>query len=111
MQHRIPQEAIDRAREVAIRTGSTRPSVEAAAPLIAAAALETEADRIHSTIQAWGYGPNDDPPANSAAAAYCDVAVDLRERASALRGDTQLDCPKCLRPSTEHTTDECPPPL
>lgn len=66
-------------------------AVRAAAPLVVAAALDEEADRIHSTIQAWGYGPNDDPPAHSIAGALVDVAVELRERASVLRGEGQTD--------------------
>lgn len=36
----VPEEAIEKAREVAMRTGSTRASVEAAAPLVVAAYLE-----------------------------------------------------------------------
>lgn len=53
--------------------------------------LDRQADSIHSTIQAWGYGPNDDPPGNSIAGALCNVAVELRERASVLRGEGQTD--------------------
>lgn len=64
-------------------------ALEAAAPLIVASALDREADRIHGTIQAWGYGPNDDPPGNSIAGALCNVAVELRELASVLRGEGQ----------------------
>lgn len=66
--------------------------VRAVAPLIEAAALDREADRVHSTIQAWGYGPNDDPPPNSIAGALCGVAVEMRERAAeVLRGDGDRD--------------------
>lgn len=36
----IPEEAIEAAREAAMRTGSTKASIEAAAPLIVAAELE-----------------------------------------------------------------------
>lgn len=99
----VPEEAIE-AAALALRSPSHRPgppdpdlveiwkrtarmTLAAAAPLIVAAAIEQEADRIHGTIQAWGYGPNDDPPPNSIAGALCCVSVELRERASVLRGE------------------------
>lgn len=64
-------------------------ALEAAAPLIVAEALSREADHIHSVVQAYGFGPNDDPPGHSIAGALCDVAIELRERASVLRGEGQ----------------------
>lgn len=43
----VPEEAIEAAREAAMRTGSTRASVEAAAPLILAAAYERVAGDLN----------------------------------------------------------------
>jgi hypothetical protein len=78
----IPEEAIELAREVAMRTGSTKASVEAAAPLIVAAAYERLAksidyDRYRSRTSTGG------------ATAVDLVREDILAQASVLRGEGQ----------------------
>lgn len=79
----VPEEAIEKAREVAMRTGSTRASVEAAAPLIVAAELERLANEGVSLVwlesgHKWRAVSADHLRSR---------ARDLRAQASVLRGE------------------------
>lgn len=61
--------------------------LRAAAPLIVAAELDQQADRIQHSAGAWG-DPKPGTAAYSMAGVLTDVAVELRLRAGELRGES-----------------------
>ena len=84
----IPAEAVEaftRGRDSVVY-GNTQAGLRAAAPLIVAAALTEEADRIEHSAGAWG-DPKPGTPAYSMQGVLADVVAELRERASVLRGE------------------------